>query len=598
MNEPLPRSVVVPGVLGGLSVIATTLLIELGRNLVMNSFGESDGVRLLSSGLRWLAVLIVLIAVVYAGYRLAMERRARLRLATRRDALAVLDGTRPSGPPVPRDLASPAVLPGIPGWRSEVVAALRELPVRSYDTATLHAVLAAIAAVHDDLPGPLPGPVDSETQEPVPLGDPRTAPGLRQWLEHGRVLHRSGDHHVLGKVPETPAAPEVRAGEIWPAALFALLAHCADQASSWALALTRIPFAPGARRWFAAEETYLVALVERVSALSGAEDLPLGGRLGVRTIPPATVVQLVRIADALDIWYAHQVRIRDDQSAAVAASLSNLTERSAMSWYTRSMELRQPQPHDLGSAQQPGRSGARTHRAQTVDEPVLPPSLARRENSTEPTDPLCGIRGRATGLAARWKHRAALERLTAAATPDDLADAVHLLRAAWWRLPREDVTNQVRVLTNLAVAHIEQGRLDAAADRLELAAVRAADEEDDAGRALVQELAGAVCWARGDSRSAVRCWQLALTRYDDLADDRGIAGCLHNIGSVLRVVPEHADVVLGDDPPPATEDVHRYAQDWLDEAAARRAGTPPPQCDRRPLRAGETGDAWPDAAGR
>lgn len=589
MSETLPRSAVVPGVLGGLSVLASTLLLELGRNLVMNSFGESDGVRLLSSGLRWLAVLIVVVAVVYAGYRFAMERRARLRLTVRRNALAMLHGTRPSAPPVTRDLARPAESAHVPGWHSALVAGLRELPVRSYDTATLHAVLAAVAAVHEDLPGPLPPTGESGTP-PAPLADPHTAPGLRQWLEYGRVLDRRGDHYVLLRVPETPAASEVRTGEIWPAALFALLSHCADQAAIRSIALTRVPFAPGARRWFTVEESYLVTLVERVCAPPGIEDRSTGEPAGVHAIPPATVVQVVRIADALDIWYAHQTRIADDKSEVVAAHTRLLTERSAMSWYTRSMNLRAHRQPPV-----PAGSGAQERPGPTDGEPV-PPGQARPGSPPEPTDPRCGIRGRATGLAARRKHRAALERLRAATTPGDLESAVELLRAAWWRLPRNDVTNQVRVLTNLAVAHIEQGRLDAAVDRLELAASRAAGEEDDAGRALVHELEGAVYWARGEPRGALRRWLWALTRYDDLADDRGIAGCLHHLGSALLLMPEHADLVLGHDPPPAPGEVSRYAGEWLGEAAARRAGAPLPPVTRRPLRAPETGAAGPDGA--
>ncbi|NKY32089.1 tetratricopeptide repeat protein [Nocardia speluncae] len=605
MSEPLPRSALVPGVLGGLSVIATTLLLELGRTLVLNSFGESDGVRLLSTGLRWLAVLLVVLAVLYAGYRFTMDRRSRTRRARRRNALAALDGACPFGPVDVRVVAPPTAEAMNPGWRNEVVAALRELPVWNYDTATLHAVLGAVAAAHGASPGPLPAPAtgtrETSPEDPrpaQPLGDPHTGPGLREWLEYGRILKRQGDHHLLVEVPEAPEKDEVRAGELWQAALFALLSHCADQASRWAVALTTVPFAPGARRWFTMEENYLRELVVWCSPPAATQGRTPVGHPGPE-IPPATVVQLVRIADALDTWYAHQVRIRDDKTAVVAENLGRLTVQTEMTWYSRSMELRQPRPHDPRSGRHPVRAGtgAREQRVQTPGGPAYP-GQARRQVPPEPADPPCGIRRRATGLAARWKHRAALERLNAAGTPGDLEAAVQLLRAAWWRLPREDVGNQVRVLTNLAVAHIEQGRLDAAADRLELAAVRAAGEEDDAGRALVHELNGAVCWARGEPRGALRHWQRALTLYDDLADDRGIAGCLHHMGSALRVVPEHADLVLGDDPPPITEDVYRCAQDWMDEAAARRAGTLAPHFDRRPLRAGEAGDARLDVVDR
>lgn len=594
MSEPLPRSAVVPGVLGGLSVVATTLLLEMGRSLVLNSFGETDAVRLVSAGLRWLAVLIVVLAVLYAGYRFAMERRARTRLVRRRSALAALDGTCSSGPGDGRVVVRPTADAVHRAWRNEVVAALRELPVWNYTPATLHAVLAAVAAVHGDLPGPLPPPFRIHGAREArpdgfgpgrPLGDPRTGPGLREWLEYGHILQRQGDRYLLVKVPESPQEQQVRTGGIWQAALFALLSYSADQASSWAVALTTVPFAPAARRWFTVEEKYLASLVLWCAPPAAGPDRTDTGN-DDPGIPEATVVQMVRIADALDTWYAHKVRIGDDDEAAVVETLRRVTARSGMNWYMRSMELRQPRSRRPAGEQRPEPAGTGAQ-GQQAGEPVVPPAPTRQRNSAEPTDTRCGIRRRATGLAARWKHRAALEQLSAAGTPDDLADAVRLLRAAWWRLPREDVTNQVRVLANLAVVHIEQGRLDAAADRLELAAVRAAGEEDDAGRALVHELEGAVRWARGEPRGALGQWRRALTLYDDLGDDRGIAGCLHQIGSVLRMAPEHADLVLGDDPPPATEDVHRYARDWLNEAAARRAGTPPPRSERWPLRAGE-----------
>ncbi|MEU1981507.1 tetratricopeptide repeat protein [Nocardia sp. NPDC019395] len=544
MREPLPPSSVVPGVLGGLSVLATTLLLELGRNLVMNSFGESDGVRLLSSGLRWLALLIVALAVLYSGYRVAVDRRARLRLVDRRRTLAVLDGARPVGPAVPRPVSLPEVAYAR-DLHSEFVEALGRLPVIEYDAATLSAILSAVADVHDG--------------EPRPPADGRwTAPGLREWLLDGDIMIWSCNRYGLMRVPATASAHVERVGEIWQAALFGLLSHCAEQASSWAVALTTVPFAPGARRWFTVEEPYLRELVRRCG--TGGFAWP---------IPAATVVQLVRIADALDVWYAHQVRVRDDKSAVVAENLLALTARSRLSWFERLMRVRRPVPADS--------------------------ETARRRPGVD-----CGLRRRATGLAARWDHREALARLRTAVTPDDLTEAVRQLRSAWWRLPREDVTNQVRVLVNLAVAHIEQGRLDAAADRLELAAVRAVEEEDAEGRALVHELDGAVCWARGEPRGALRHWQRALGIYQDLADDRGVGRCLQHIGSAVLVAEEHGDLVLGADTAPAAADMPRCAHGWLAEAlllfpgaavaadysveaAAIRGGAEPPEIGRRPL---------------
>ncbi|MFQ6231110.1 hypothetical protein, partial [Nocardia sp. NPDC002869] len=112
MREPLPRTSVVSGVLSGLSVLASALLLELGRNLVMNSFGESAEVQLVASGLRWLAVLLVVLALIYTGFRLTDERRDRRRLRRRRDLLADLDGPPLTGPPVPHPPPPPAALAG------------------------------------------------------------------------------------------------------------------------------------------------------------------------------------------------------------------------------------------------------------------------------------------------------------------------------------------------------------------------------------------------------------------------------------------------------------------------------------------------------
>jgi hypothetical protein len=96
--------------LSGLSVLASALLLELGRNLVMNSFGESAEVQLVASGLRWLAVLLVVLALFYTGFRLTDERRDRRRLRRRRDLLADLDGPPLTGLPAPHPPPSSSVL--------------------------------------------------------------------------------------------------------------------------------------------------------------------------------------------------------------------------------------------------------------------------------------------------------------------------------------------------------------------------------------------------------------------------------------------------------------------------------------------------------
>ncbi|MGW0182945.1 tetratricopeptide repeat protein, partial [Nocardia sp. NPDC003345] len=176
---------------------------------------------------------------------------------------------------------------------------------------------------------------------------------------------------------------------------------------------------------------------------------------------------------------------------------------------------------------------------------------------------------RTSGVGARAEYERALTLLNATDDPDAVPQAVERLRKAWWRLPRADAANQVRVLTALAVAYIRQGRLDAAQDRLELAALRARDAGDDDGWARAQELTAVVHWTRGEPRAALRCWQRALTIYRDLSDADGIGRTLHNIGAAALKAPEHGDLLLGGVEAPAAMEVLRYAHSWLAEAARR-----------------------------
>lgn len=534
MREPLPRTSVVSGVLSGLSVLASALLLELGRNLVMDSFGESAEVQLVASGLRWLAVLLVVLALLYTAYRLTAERRTRRRLRRRHELLAGLDGpplTGPwtSDPPLSsagndENEESIAEAAGEYGVGPDptlgvhpVAAALRALPIAEYDAATVHAILTAIgmeSALLPEAANPAAG------AQPVAPGERWTATDLlTQLISDGVLVCHETQRYRLARFPAEPDRATVLAGAIWQAALFALLRHNADRASGWAIGVTTVPFGPPARRWFAVEEPRLRKLVRRCC---------LGDSDRVAAIPSATAAQLVRICDALDTWYAVRPAPAG-RTQSLAAALVSLG------------------PEVLG-----GHYRAIRLRAGTVEEP--PPWRWRPWWR------------RATGIGARAEHAAGLSRLESAETPVALADAVDRLRAAWWRLPREDLANQVQVLTDLAVAHIHQGRLDAAQDRLELAALRARDDENADGWARVHEIAGAVAWARGEPRGALRCWQRALTVYRDLADNSGIGRCLQHLGAAVLIAPEHGDLVLDGEPAHDVAEVQRYAHSWLAEA--------------------------------
>ncbi|MGW1737216.1 hypothetical protein ACWCPQ_00240 [Nocardia sp. NPDC001965] len=517
MREPLPRAPVVSGVLSGLSVLASALLLELGRNLVMNSFGDSAEVQLLASGLRWLAVLLVLLALLYTGYRMTAEQRDRRRLERRRNLLADLDGPPLTGPSTPRPHPAPPVpdraLDGDP-----VAAALRDLPVTEYDAATVHAVLTAVGM---ELALPPEAGEPPAGDQPIVLGEIWTATGLlARLVADGVLVCHEPQRYRLARFPVSPGRVGVTAGPVWQAALFALLSHSADRATSWAIGCTTVPFGPRARRWFAVAEPRLRALIHQCC------------RGDIATaVPPATAAQLVRIGDALDIWYA--VGPADGaETRSVARDLAELGP-ATLGGHHRAIMLR---------------AGA-----------TLGPQGRRWRPWWR----------RATGIGARAEHAAGLALLRAATTPEALATAVDRLRTAWWRLPREDLANQVRVLTDLAVAHIHQGRLDAAQDRLELAALRALDDEDADGWARVHEIAGAVAWARGEPRGALRCWQRALTVYRDLADDNGIGRCLQHLGAAVLVAPEHGDLVLDEDAASGVGEVLRRAHSWLAEAGRR-----------------------------
>lgn len=509
MSGPASRPTFLEGLLAGSSVLATALLLELARNLVVNSFSESAALQVLGSTLRWLSVLIVAVSMVYAGYQFLNGRREQTSLARRLGLLADLEelglpveGAAPR-PPAPDPESSLNL------GRHWIAATLRELPVAEFDTATLLAVLTAILDAPTLLP--LEAPPRGRSQR-------RVAMVLLEELEQAGVLARHGvQRYRLSRVPVEPRCAEVVADKRWQAALPALLRHCADRACGWAVALDTAPYAESARRWFTAEEPYLCRLVQKCADLA----VP---------VSVAAAAELVRISDALDSWYARTGRPENENQ--VAESLQNIRGLDTLVLSRDLAELR---------------AGL----------------LRERPRRYRP-------RRLSTGLAARWEHRMAVELLAGTSTQVD--EAVDRLESAWSLLPREDIAGEVCILINLAVAHIRQGRLDAARDRLELAEVRTRGGRDPGGRAQAHELTGVVWWVRGEPRRALRSWQRALTCYRDLADDLGTARCLRHLGSAIVLAPEHGDLLLGADPPPDTDEVLRRARGWLVEAQRRRPG--------------------------
>lgn len=509
MSGTAARPTFLEGLLAGSSVLATALLLELARNLVVNSFSESAALQVLGSTLRWLSVLIVAVSMVYAGYRFLNGQREQRGLARRLELLADLEELGlPVEEAAPRPPApDPESAPDL--GRHWISATLRDLPVTEFDTATLLAVLTAILDAPTLLPLEVPPRGRSQRRTATVL--------LDELAQAGIVIGHGVQRYRLSRAPVEPRCAEVVADKRWQAALPALLRHCADRACGWAVALDTTPYAESARRWFTVEEPYLCRLVKECADPA----IP---------VSVAAAAELVRISDALDSWYARTGRPENENG--VAESLQSI---------------------------------------RGLDTLVLSRDLARlRAGLLRERPRRYRPRRLSTGLAARWEHRVAVELL--AGTSAHVDEAVDRLESAWALLPREDIAGEVCVLINLAVAHIRQGRLDAARDRLELAEVRTRGGHDPGGRAQVHELAGVVWWVRGEPRRALRAWQRALTCYRDLADDLGTARCLRHLGSVIALAPEHGDLLLGADPPPDTDEVRRRARGWLVEAQRRRPG--------------------------
>ncbi|MFI2281012.1 tetratricopeptide repeat protein [Nocardia beijingensis] len=507
-----PRSSIWLGFLGTASLVAYTVLFELVRTLVVNSFGENAVVQFFNGPLRWLSVLLIAAAATYALYRFARGYRTKVRTAREMDLIV---GLIEPGPALadrrPRETAPPprrvAALDG-----HHIAAVLRDLPVHDYETVALLAVLNAIR----DTPGRLP-----LAREP----SARTAAKLLEGLHRREILTEDGAQRWrVRQVPELPDRATVIAGPQWGAALTALLHHYADRAGRWAIALESRRFAVGARRWFQTEEPYLRTLVAACARQVNPPHSADPPDPGV-DYPPAAVAHLIHLGNALDVWYA---RIGlEENGRGVADDLCALPETDELN---RNLLLL--------------RAGRLTERPR-------------------------GYRPRrlSTSLAARWEHQAALRRLGGESPAlDDVADQ---LETAWWLLPRDDVAGEVCALINLAVVHVRQGRLDAAQDRLELAESLTRSGLDPDGRAQTHETMGTMWWARGEPRRALRCWQLALTAYRALDDDLGIGRCLQHLGSVIVTDPDHATLLLPDDPPLTRTEALRQATGWLAEARRR-----------------------------
>ncbi|WP_067657360.1 hypothetical protein [Nocardia harenae] len=504
-------------------MVATALTLEFGRTLVVDSLGETDVVETLASSLRAIWILLVVGGVFVAGYRWYARRhdgeqldRIRALLDSLDEPEAELDGLAPH---------TPHLAPPIDSARNpDQAAVLQRLPVGRYDGAMLLAVTAALADAETSLRAP-------GTPEPA-FG---TATELLDQLLHDRILAVCGAHYHPTVPRPRSESDEVLTTTAWAAALHTLVREHAERASTRALALGHPDHGAAARAWFVGAESELRELV--TGACSSAR------------LPSAVLPELIRIIDALDVYYGH-----DSRTALLRTLINGRSETENYPLHRALLTLRANPAADVQENQRP---------------------LAW-----------------STAVAARRRHGRALHRFHSDGDPDKVA---RRLERVWRLLPRADLTAEVCVLINLAVVEIRRDRLEAAGDRLELALARTENGRDPGGRVHATEILGILHWKLGDLAAALRYWRTAWTGYLALADERGQGRCLRHLGSALRANPALGGVAVAPEPgqPLHHALVLRQADGWLaaadfldpgnSAAPPSRMGPPWPPMDRPPL---------------
>lgn len=542
-----PKSSVWQGFLGAAWVVSSSLLLEVIAKLLEGSVGQSPLLNSLAGVLRWVAVAVVLAAALYVVWRKTMDMREGARIRRELDLTADL-----VQPPevVGRTVAAPAA--GVPSATRPldpgdlpVVAVLCALSFDEYESAALYDMVSAMLGSATVLPG-----------------DRTAAPGnasdlLTRLAAHDILRHRDHDRFAVVHPHERPPLEEVRRTPQWRAALPALVAHYADRAGRWAVALDSDRLGAGADRWFAASADRLTRLLQACAEVDHGIELDI------------TVA--ARIADALDLWYARTGLPADGAAARAMRTLATAGDP----------EIRELAAIRCGDPM-PTRRGLRARvrmrrrdtglRARRAHESALRQleqwQRAHNAPGTSTGSPPAGAAAarRANGRSRWWRARAGLTPLHDPAPP--LAEVVDGFERAWWLLPRRDIAGEVSALVDLAIVHLHQGRLEAARDRLELAEVLTRGGRNPTGRAHTFEVLGVLWWMRGEARRALRWWLLALTRYRGLGHELGICRCLQHLGSAATVAPEYGSLLL--EGPLDTGEVLRQAAGWLAYAEKRR----------------------------
>ncbi|MEU6559582.1 hypothetical protein [Nocardia nova] len=664
----MPKSSVWQGFLGAATVVSTSLLIELVAQVLEGSVSRSHFLNSLAGALRWVALAVITLTVLYRLGRWLTDTRESAHIRRELDMTAdlVVPPTAPDVNPDIRDEpgagASGSALDTPPRDR-DIAGVLWELPFGDYESAALYDMVTAMLDSADVLPG----------EHAVAYRDASGV--LARLTADGVVVHGGHDRFRVHRPVEPEAttaavdtgvrgAPRsIRRTPEWRAALPALVGHYADLAGRWVVALDSDRLGAGAHRWFGGSADRLAELLHECAVFEHGIDLD--------------TLALARIADALDTWYARTgVRGCADAAEAMrtlagaehpeiadlaALRCGDLGERRprARRWRRRrgTTGLRARRAHEIAlrnleryrhpdthvpHASASGRFGSTSADA-VVAAPLAPASppvtdsgaqrlapapsdiggsddVADTGDSVVPIDvpvtidangagdtkviavdpatgpavtaapdPVTGTEGAtgaepaaegpvvAAGETATPARRRTWRRRGPGEDPDPLAAAVDGFERAWWLLPRRDVTGEVATLIDLAIAHLYQGRLDAARDRLELAESLTRGGRNPSGRAHTFEILGVLWWMRGEPRRALRWWLLALTRYRDLGHELGICRCLQHLGGAAVVVPGYGGLLLGDTPDQT--EILAQAWAWLRYAESRR----PDQPQEKPL---------------
>ncbi|MFF0497472.1 hypothetical protein ACFYU5_13765 [Nocardia aobensis] len=511
-----PKSSVWQGFLGAAWVMSSSLLLEVVAKLLEGSVGQSRVLNSLAGVLRWVAVAVVAAAALYVLWRKTMDMREGARV--RRELDLTADLVQPP-PVVERTVAAlPALAPArtqpLDATDAVVAAVLRALPFTDYEAAALYDTVTAMLDSATVLPG---------EQAVVQRS---TGEVLIRLAAHGVIVHDGHDRFAVAKPTASPDRAVVRRTPQWRATWPALIRHYSDRATRWAVALDSDRLGAGAHRWFTGTADRLAELVRACADCDHGVELDI----------PA----LARIADALDLWYARIGAPSDGPAARAMLALSGPAH---------------PQIRELASIRCDLALDTATRRGW--------PRLLRKRRRSRPR--------RSTGLDARRAHAEAMrdfDRLPGGEYP--LPDIVAGFERAWWLLPRRDIAAEVCALNDLAIAHMHEGRLDAARDRLELAETLTRGGRNPSGRAHTFETLGLLWWMRGEPRRAMRWWLLALTVYRDLGHELGICRCLQHLGSAVAVVPEYGGLLLAG--PLSTGEILRQASGWLAYAERHRPG--------------------------